>query len=167
MGMNEEVFSDIEIEKAAAQQFGCKLEIKNVIARDIPCGIKSTATLFITIKNQLYVYINGETPLLLADVIKMIYRMGLVAEEYLPPKSDPDYFERIGRQEFIEVFPSRRPTATDDLTYYRTLALYNPALVRVNRIKNGQIFGYDVNSGAWSKAAEFAYSKLSLSADHS
>lgn len=158
--MNEEIFSDIGIEKMAANQFGVSFDIKQVIARDIPLNVSVRATLLMTTKNQLFVYIIGEAPLVLADIKKFISRMGLVAEVYLPPADEPDYFNRMGREKFIEVFPSRRPLNDSDIAYYRTLAPYNPALVRIARIKNGEVFGYDLDAHDWRKVAEFSYAKI-------
>lgn len=158
--MNEEIFSDISIEKLAANQFGVSFDIKQVVVRDLPLSVSVRATLLITTKNQLYLYVVGEAPLVLADIKKFVGRMGLVADAYLPPADEPDYFNRVGREKFIEVFPSRRPLNDSDIAYYRTLAPYNPALVRIARIKNSEIFGYDLDAHDWRKVAEFSYSKI-------
>ncbi|HEX4662695.1 MAG TPA: hypothetical protein VH144_03700 [Candidatus Saccharimonadales bacterium] len=158
--MNEEIFSDIGIERAALAQFGVSFDIKQVVVRDMPTGVSTRATIFMTTKNQLYVYIAGEAPLVLADVKKLIGRIGLVADMYLPPVDEPNYFDRVGREKFIEVFPSRRPLHDDDISYYRTLAPYNPGLVKIARVKNGQVLGYDLDAHDWRKVAELSYSKI-------
>lgn len=161
--MNEEIFSDIGIERLGLAKFGVSFDIKQVVVRDAPLSVSIRATLFMTTKNQLYIYIAGEAPLVLADVKKLISRMNLVADRYLPPADEPDYFNRVGREKFIEVFPSRRPLNDEDIAYYRTLAPYNPALVRIARIKNGEILGYDLDAHDWRKVAEFSYSKIKTS----
>jgi hypothetical protein len=161
--MNDEIFSDMEIEDAGQKQFGLHFEITKVIVRDMPTSISSKATIFLTTKNKLYAHINGEAPLLLADIKKIVSRMGLVADSYLPPVDEPDYFDRIGREKFLEVFPSRDVVSDDDLIYYRTLAPYNPALVRIAHIKNGEILGYSLDSQDWHRVAEYSYSKIKTS----
>ncbi len=148
------------IEDVASTQFGIKLEIAKVIVRDIPTSISSKATIFLTTKNKVYTYIYGEAPLLLADVRKIVRRMSLVVDSYFPPAEEPDYFERVGREKFKEVFPSRSGVSDSDLAYYKTLAPYNPALVRIARIKNGEIFGYDLDRQDWRKVAEYTYAKI-------
>lgn len=158
--MNEEIFSDIAIEKTAARDFGRSLEIARVIIRDVPVSAEARATLFLTSSNALYLYVTSQAELLLADVKKIVRRMGLEAHQYVPPAGSPDYFEFVGRQKFHEVFPSR-PTATDeDLAYYKTLAPYNPGLVRINRIKNSEVYGLDLATKEWHKVAEYRYTNI-------
>src|SRR5690606_32244647 len=102
--------------------------------------------------------------LLLGDVKKIVSRMGLKAELYLPPKGQPDYFDYVGEQKFKEVFPSRTHINKDDLIFYRTLTPYNPALVQIQEIKNGEILKYDTDSASgWRVAAKFAYRRIKTS----
>lgn len=165
VAVNDDIFSDLEIEKAARVQFGRRLEVERVIVRDIPVSASLRATLFLTSKNALYLYIAGEAPLILADAQKYVRRMGLEAREYMPPAGSPDYFEFVGRQEFHKVFPSRKAINDSDLVYYRTLAPYSPALVRIARIKDGDIHGYDLDSHDWRRVAEYSYAMLKTKAD--
>lgn len=159
--MNDEIFSDLAIETAAHDVFGLKLEVGRMIVRDVPVSIVSSASVFLDTKKHLYAYISGQAPLVLGDIQKIIARMGLTAEEYLPPGDEPDYFNRIGTEKFREVFPSRTVTNPDyDLQYYRTLAPYNPALVRIARIKGGDIMGFVSESQDWRKVAEYSYARI-------
>lgn len=161
--MNDEIFSDITIEKAARSEFGRKLEIKQVILRDVLVGPTAHATLFLSEKNVLYLYVTGQAPLVLADVQKVVQRMKLEAHEYFSPAGSPDYFEFVGRQKFHEVFPSRTVVNENDLAYYKTLAPYNPGLVRIDRVKNGEIYGYDTDTRDWRKVLDFRYSSIKAS----
>ena len=66
--------------------------------------------------------------------------MGMRAELFLPPKGQPRYFEDIGKRKFREVFPGRRHVTDEDLHFYKTLAPYNPALVLISEVENGEIY---------------------------
>lgn len=159
--MNEELYSDLALEQTASSKFGLKLEIDHVIAREIPVGRSARASVFLTTKKQLYALVDGETNLLLADIKKIINRMGLKAELYLPPKGQPTYFDDVALEKFTEVFPYRHNPTTEDLIYYRTLAPYKPALVQIMEVKNGEIYQYDTDShGGWRPVAKFAYRRI-------
>jgi hypothetical protein len=124
----------------------------------------ATATVFLTTKKQLYVYIDAQSRVVLSDVKKMISRMGLKAEMYIPPKGKPTYFDDIGRQKFQEVFPGRSHVSDADIVFYRTLAPYNPALIQIHEVKDGVIFQYDSDASAgWRAAAKFAYRRIRTS----
>ena len=91
-------------------------------------------------------------------------RMGLQAEIFIPPRGEPDYFDRIGRNKFREVFPGRSVVKSEDIAYYRTLAPYNPALIQIKEVKHGSIKRFDADSARdWRTAAEFAYRRISTS----
>lgn len=162
--MNNEIYDDLALEQIAKEQFGLDVDISQVIVRQIPVSYTAEATVFLTSKKQLFAFISGPSKLLLGDVKKIISRMGLKAELYLPPKGQPDYFEHIGEQKFKEVFPSRTHISKDDLIFYRTLAPYNPALVQIQEIKHGEILKHDTDSASgWRVAAKFAYRRIKTS----
>ena len=124
----------------------------------------ATATLLLTSKKQLLLYVTGTSKLLLADVKKIVSRMGLTAELYLPPKGQAHYFDDIGREKFKKVFPGRSNPSALDLHYYRTLAPYNPALVQISEIKTGEIKQFDTDAkGEWRVVARFAYRRIKTS----
>ncbi len=159
--MNDEIYDDIVLEEIAKKTFGIHIDVDHVIARNLPTSRTARATVFLTKKKQLLVYIKGESRLQLADIKKMIARLGCVAELYIPPKGQPNYFDEIGREKFREVFPARRHPTADDIIYYRTLAPYNPALVQILEVKNGELYQYDTDSrGSWRPAAKFAYRRI-------
>jgi hypothetical protein len=159
--MNEEIYDDATLERMAKEKFGLSLDIKQTIVRAVPVSYTSEASVFLTTKNQLFVLITGKSRLLLGDIRTLVVRMGLKAELFVPPKGEPDYFDRIGREKFMQVFPGRTPTVSDDVTFYRTLAPYNPALVQIKEIKDGAIKQFDADSSRdWRVAAEFSYRRI-------
>lgn len=162
--MSDDIYDDIAIERLARDRFGVDFEISQVIVRGVPVSRTADATLFLTKKKQLYVYISARSRLVLGDISKLISRMGLKAELYLPPVGNPDYFNIIGREKFERVFPGRSYVADDELRFYRTLAPYNPALVLISEVKNGEVYRYDSDTrGGWRLAARFAYRRIRTS----
>lgn len=158
------MYDDMAIEQNAKKYFGIRFDIDHVVLRDAPVGRMVKASVVLTTKKQLYVYIDGQTRLTLGDVKKIITRMGLVAELFLPPKGQPQYFDDVGREKFREVFPGRSHPTPDDLRYYRTLAPYQPALVQVLEVKDGEIFQFDADAtGGWRVAVKFAYRRIKTS----
>lgn len=162
--MSEEVYDDLALERVSRERFGVDVDISQVIARGIPVSRTANATVFLTKKKQLYVYISARSRLTLGDISKMVTRMGLKAELYLPPAGSPDYFNAIGREKFEAVFPGRTYVQDDELRFYRTLAPYNPALVLIQEVKNGEIFRFDSDTrGGWRLATRFAYRRIRTS----
>lgn len=162
--MNSEIYDDLALESIAKDRFGLEVDISQVIVRQVPVSHTAEATVFLTSKKQLFVFVSGPSKLLLSDVKKIVSRMGLKPELFLPPKGQPDYFDYIGEQKFKEVFPGRGHITKDDLIFYRTLAPYNPALVQINEIKNGEILKYDTDAASsWRVAAKFAYRRIKTS----
>ena len=97
----------------------------------------------------------------LADIKKIVRRMGLKVEEFLPPKGQPNYFDDIGRERFQSVFPGMKIISSGDLLYYRTLAPYNPALGIISEVKNGEIYQFDPDArGGWRVGARFRYKRI-------
>jgi hypothetical protein len=162
--MNDEIYDDITLERICKERFGLDVDIAQVIVRDAEVSRTATATLFLSKKKQLLLYVNGHSRLLLSDIKKIVARMGLKAELYFPPKGQPDYFDLIGREKFREVFPGRGHISDDDIIFYRTLALYNPALVLISEVKTGEVYQYDSDArGNWRVAAKFAYRRIRTS----
>lgn len=162
--MNDDVYDDLALERLAKEHFGFKTDVDKVIVRQISVSATAEASVFLTSKKQLMVYIHAQSKLQLSDIKKMIARMGLKAELYLPPKGRPDYFDSIGRDKFREVFPGRSHISEQDIMFYRTMASYNPALVMISEIKNGTISEYNRDTrGNWRVAAKFAYRRIKTS----
>ena len=162
--MNEQVYDDIALEKQVRALFGVKAEVDAVIARNIPVSRTAEATLFLTEKKQLYLFVHSQSKLLLSDIQKIVSRVGLRAELYFPPKGQPDYFDDIGTQKFREIFPGRTHINAQDIAFYRTLAPYSPALVLISEVKAGMVYQYDSDSqGDWRPYVKFAYRRIKTS----
>jgi len=162
--MNADIYDDFALERMTKEQFGFSTNVNKVIARQIPVGPTTHATLFLTDKKQLLVYIQGQSKLLLSDIKRITSRMGLKAELFFPPKGQIDYFDTIGREKFRAVFPGRSDVSDHDILFYRTLAPYNPALVLIQEIKNGEIYQYDSTARTnWRVATKFAYRRIKTS----
>jgi hypothetical protein len=162
--MNEDIYDDIALERVSKERFGIDIDISQVIVRGVPVSRTADATVFLTKKKQLYVYISARSRVVLGDIGKIVSRMGLKAELFLPPVGNPDYFNIIGREKFEQVFPGRTYVSDDELRFYRTLAPYNPALVLIHEVKNGEVYRYDSDTkGGWRLAARFAYRRIRTS----
>jgi hypothetical protein len=162
--MRDEIYDDMALERICKERFGVDAEISQVILRSVDVSRSATATVFLTKKKQLLVYVQGHSRLLLGDVKKIVARMGLKAELFFPPKNQPDYFDIVGRDKFREVFPGRGHIGDDDIIFYRTLAPYNPGLVLISEVKNGEIYRYDSDAkNDWRLAAKFTYRRIKTS----
>jgi hypothetical protein len=162
--MNDQVYHDFALEKNIKAQFGVTVEIDNVIARTFPVSRTATATLFLTKKKQLFLYIDSQSKLLLSDVQKIVSRVGLKAEAYIPPKNRLNYFDEIGTQKFREIFPGRSHINQQDIAFYRTLTPYSPAFILITEVKSGTISQYDSDSsGQWRFNTKFTYRRIKTS----
>lgn len=162
--MSDRIYDELTVERAIRDYFGVNADINKSIAFKIPVGPTTEATLFLTSKKQLYVYISGQSRLVLADVKKIVSKMGLKADTYLPPKNRPHYFDEVGQANFRKVFPGRKNVSAEDIIYYRTLTPYNPALVSVTEIKDGHVYQYDSDSNTkWRMAVKFSYRRIRTS----
>ena len=159
--MNDKMYDDLALEKVVRAQFGIAVAVDSVIARQIPVSRTAEATLFLTEKKQLFLYISSQSKLLFADVQKIVSRVGLKAEQYLPPKGRPQYFDEIGTKKFQEVFPGRTHVTPQDIAFYRTLTPYSPALILISEVKAGIIYQFDSDSsGSWRQHARFTYRRI-------
>jgi hypothetical protein len=162
--MNDQVYHDIALEKTIKAHFGVAVEVNAVITRSIPVSRTAEATLFLTKKKQLFLFIDSQSKLLLSDVQKIVSRVGLKAEHYLPPKGRPHYFDEVGTQKFREVFPGRANINPQDIAFYRTLTPYSPALILISEVKNGSIYQFDSDSsGEWRLNTKFTYRRIKTS----
>ncbi len=159
--MNDDIYDDLAIEQIVKSEFGLQLEVKQVIAREIPVSHTATATVLLTPKHQLYVMVRAQAGQTLGDVRKIVKKMGLNAEAYVPPHHNGDYFNDIAQEKFRQVFPGRHSIDENELRYYRLLAPYNPALVKIDAIPEGVIRQFDAHdSSQWRVATRFAYKQI-------
>ena len=87
--MNGEIYDDLALERICKDKFGLSTDVSQVIVRQIAVSPTAEATIFLTSKKQLLVYVSGQSKLLLGDVKKIVSRMGLKAELYFTPKGQP------------------------------------------------------------------------------
>jgi len=162
--MSDKMYDELALERAIKARFGANIDIRQIITSNLPVSQIADATLFLTTKKQLFLYISGQSKLLLGDVRKIVNRMGLKAERYVPPKGRPHYFDEIACTKFREVFPGRIPVNDSDLIFYRTLVPYGPALVLISEVKNGEIYRFDSDAKtSWRLAIRFAYRRIKTS----
>lgn len=162
--MNEQVYDDLALEKNLKTEFGVSAEVDSVISRRFPVSRTAEATLFLTKKKQLFLYISSQSKMLLSDVQKIVSRAGLKAELYMPPKNRPHYFDEVGTEKFREIFPGRSNISAQDIAFYRTLTPYNPALVLISEVKGGIVYQFDSDSsGDWRQNVKFTYRRIKTS----
>lgn len=162
--MSDAMYGELTMERAIKAHFGVDADIRQSIVFRVPVSHTAEATVFLTAKKQLFVYITGKSKLLLSDVKKIVAHMGLKPEVYVPPKNRPLYFDEVGRSKFREVFPGLKNISESDIIFYRTLAPYNPALVLISEIKDGHIYQFDSDAKTqWRVAAKFAYRRIKTS----
>lgn len=162
--MLDTLYNELTMEREIHERFGVVVDGMQPVAWRIPISHTGEATVFLSSKKQLYVYIQAESRLLLADVKKIIARMHLKPESFIPPKGRPDYFDEIGRTKFKEIFPGRTVVSDEDIIYYRTLAPYNPALVAISEVLDGAIYQFDTDaSTGWRSAVKFTYRRIKTS----
>lgn len=158
------MYDELALERAIKDGFGVDVDVSQTIVFRVPVSRSAEATLFLTGKKQLYLYITGQSKLILSDIKKIITRMGLRSELFIPPKGRPQYFDEAARSKFTEVFPGRKHINDDDLIFYRTLVPYNPALVLIKEVKNGEVYRFDSDSTTnWRVASKFAYRRIRTS----
>lgn len=162
--MNDQIYDDIQLEKQIESHFGVNLEVDTVITRHMPTSRTSEATLFLTSKKQLYLYISSQSPLVLGDIQKMVHRIGLRPEAYVSPVGRPNYFDEVATKKFQSVFPGRRAVSPADLMYYRKLVPYRPALVLIAEVLEGTVYQYDPDSTTnWRPSTKFTYRRIRTS----
>jgi len=157
------LLDEVNLQKLVQATFGLRVEIKSVVAK-VPAGAGTLATVFLSDKGLLFTLIVARGGQNLGDVKKILTRMNLKPEQFLPPHADAQYFDRIAEKKFQEVFPSRKATNDADLAFYRTLVPYNPALVQIAEVTNGVIKQYDSDAAThWRPGAKFAYRRIKTS----
>jgi hypothetical protein len=162
--MVETMYEELALEREIKQKFGFDVDVHQPIVFKVPVSRTAEATLFLTSQKQLYLYISGQTKFLFGDIQKIVTKMGLKVEIYYPPMGRQHYFDEIGEQKFREVFPGRGHIKDDDIRFYRTLAPYNPALLLISEVTNGEVRQFDVDSaGGWRLAKKFTYRRIRTS----
>lgn len=139
MPIISDVYENTQMEKELKKNFAFIDNIGKVIFRNVPVGKNLTATVFLSNKSILFLYINGTGEINLREAMSIAKKMNLTPELLFPPKEYPLYFEEYGAKEFRRRFPGKYLQSMDDIAYYRTLAPYSPALIQILRVEGGII----------------------------
>lgn len=162
--MTDSIFDDFALEKLVRDKFGLSLQVEKTIANRIPVSHTAVASVFLTEKKTLFCYVDAKNSQTLGDVKKLMSRMGLKPESYVPPTGHPEYFEDVAIEKFRAVFPGRGHITSEDLIYYRTLTPYNPALIKIREIPDNVIKQFDADAqGNWRPAVRFTYRRIQTS----
>jgi hypothetical protein len=159
--MIDDIVGDIDLEKKILAHFGVRHEVAKMVLRSVPVGGSAAATVFINKEQKPFVYIASKTKLQVADVKRILSRMGLRVVEFLPPKGKSDYFEHEATKKFLEVFPGRKKVNDEDLIFYKTLVDYSPALAQISEVVGGVIKIYDEDArGKWRPGVKLSYRQI-------
>ena len=150
-----------QIEKFCFNYFTVSLQINRVLINSMPTSHNSFTTVFTTNNHAVYALCLSDELLELADIKNIIKHAGMKAESYLPPYADENYFLRYGKNIFLSVFPGRKTCTPQETTFYQTLAPYNPALVKIEKV-NGELRQYNIFCEKWQKALEFSYLRMQV-----
>jgi hypothetical protein len=157
----DDIRIDLGFDKVLSGYFGFKAGVSRIVLSNVTVGPLTSATVFFDKNQGLYVFIATKSKLLLADVRKILSKMNLRPEAYLPPKGNTSYFDDAAKKKFLERFPGRANITSEDLVYYRTLVPYSPALVKVAEVKDGCVKIFDSDSrGNWRTGAKLNYFKI-------
>lgn len=159
--MVSQQYADLALDEKLKSEFAFSQDIKKVLLHNIPVSPTLEATVFTTTKHQLFVLISGGARANLADIQKIIKRMGLKSEFCVPPKGDAGYFTRHATEQFTSTYPGSKPRDDSDLRYFITLTPYAPALVRISEVSLGIINQYDTDAATgWRPALQHSYRRI-------
>ncbi|MGD8373919.1 MAG: hypothetical protein PVI21_03620 [Candidatus Woesebacteria bacterium] len=150
-----------EVARVCSQYFGVNVDIKHMVIADVSTGKSSFTSVFEASDHTIYALCTSNENLTLADVRKIIHGMGMEADAYLPPMGSRNYFEDYGRRAFAMAYPARKIGSEKELAYYKTMAPYSPALVRISKI-NGEIREYLAALQRWQKAMGYSYRRIKI-----
>lgn len=151
-----QTLTNSQIEAYCRNYFAQSITVSRILAENIDCNHDRFANIFYDIDGQLYAIIFSNNTMSLGDVRKIVSAIGMNAEGYFTPTGNRQYFYNYAKDVFQMVYPNRTSMTTEDLSYYQTLAPYNPALVKVKAV-NGELRSYKTTAGQWIKIADFTY----------
>ncbi|HEX6461929.1 MAG TPA: hypothetical protein VFZ58_01505 [Candidatus Saccharimonadales bacterium] len=158
--MNSDFFTDLAVEASVRENFNRRIDITKMIVRDIQVGPASHASIFKIKGGGVYALIRSASEMTLGDVMKMARKMGIEAEECIPPAGVASYFDDKAIEKFKQVFPGKHITNnSEDLRYYRTLVPYTPALLSVARI-GGELLEFKPQTREWQVIKRLSYAKI-------
>lgn len=155
------MYDELALEREIETLFGIDIDIQQLVIYNVPVSQTARASLALSSKQQLFLYIKAQSKITLGDVRKTAIKMNLKPESYIPPKNRPRYFDEVATSKFHEVFPGRKHINDEDLIYYRTLVPYNPALVLIGEVKDGKVYQFDSDSTtSWRPVINFSYRRI-------
>ncbi len=159
--MLDEVVENMAIEQLCKKEFAFTISLKRVIARDVPTSKGTSTTVFEDTRRALYALCIAEASLTLGDVKAIVRHMGMEADTYFAPHGQSNYFLHYGRQNFYATFPGRKLISDEETDFYQSLAPYNPALMRIARVK-GEIREYSSIFQRWQKTRNYNYTRMQI-----
>lgn len=149
------------IEEYCYLNFSIKIRVKKIVTRKLLISKNTHLIIFYSQKGTLYGLLSSLNNLDLIDIQKMIKASGIEADYYLPPKGDINYFINFGKKKYQTHFPAKTEINNQDIEFYQTLAPYNPALFKINKI-NRKIKYKDPLSGKLDKEFDYSYTKIKV-----
>ena len=124
-------YSDKNLEEFIQKHFGVNFGIDEVVSRDLPISYSAEAVIFRTKKKKLYAFLSSEARMTLGDMQYLLNKMNLKPAYFFPPNG------------------------------YKTRVTYNPALVEIAEVKNGEVRCFNSDSiGSWRTAFRLSYKKI-------
>lgn len=154
-----ELAEKMRIKRLCKENFGVDLRINTIVASDVEMTQDDSYTTIFNTNGAMYALCETNEPTTLRDIKSQIRLMGLDAEYYYPPAHDANYFERYGKNAFLSVFPGREIATESDIDFYKTLAPYSPALVRIRKV-NGRIRRFNKPGNMWQTTMDLSYSRI-------
>ena len=159
--MENHAYSDKNLEEFLQKHFGVNFGIEEVVSRNLSVGYSAEATIFKSKKGRVYAFISLEARATLGDIQYILSKMNLKPAYFFPPSGFENYFYDRAKVQFLEVFPGRHDVKDEELRYYKKRVLYNPALVEISEIRDGEIRCFNADSiGSWRTAQKYSYKKI-------
>lgn len=156
------VAKSIDIQQICQEEFGVSFDVKRIIADSLLTDKGSYTTVFETTSHEIYAYCHSDNDLTQRDIKRILNRAGIKPNAYLPPAGQPHYFTHFGIAGFKTAYPGRVLQPGNDLSFYESLAPYNPALVKVSEI-GGELREYNRALNIWQNARDFRYKQIAVS----
>ena len=142
-----------EIEYVCNEDFRLQLHVSKVLFDNVTTEFNSYTTVFRTEDGSLYALCQGGDGMRLTDVRRIVKSMNMISDRYYAPYGSADYFDRLGMRVFKRAYPGRNSWTKDEAAYYRTLAPYSPALVKLAKV-NAEVHRYNPHAEKWQKISE-------------
>lgn len=146
-----------EIQHVCDEDFRLQLSVDEILFDNVTTEFNSYTTVFRTEDGSLYALCQSDDGMRLADVRRIIKSMNMISDRYYAPNGNVNYFDRLGMRVFKRAYPGRNSWTKDEAAYYRTLAPYSPALVKLAKV-NTEVRRYNPHAEKWQKISELTTS---------